>query len=343
MVNLVSSSPNGVAEQHWGWHGQWAPDDELRLNRQARLQVLERRDRQYGLRWVWASNGQVPPNAVRTTGPSGSRTYIGRAHFQGSVTPGTIVPERKACCIAWGGNEHMIRIYEVLCTNGSFVQITTTDADALLQATTGGISEGGEPIFIGRAKHKGNWIAGKIQRSHGPLGMCYIPYGGKEVGCPEYQVFIAVPPEPGATTHYWRSTEESVIPADATIGASNQNGPVYIGHANHRGSCTPGHISRSTNRCHIAWGGNEHRKMVFEFLCNCRGRFVSSQDGQVPVGAVHGGWSEYEGEPLFIGRVSIKGHWIVGKVQPSHKVCYTPINGKEEAHKQYEIFIHDGF
>lgn len=343
MVNLVSSSPNDNAGQHWGWHGLWVPDDELRLNRQARLQVLDRRDRHYGLRWIWASNGQVPASAVRTTGPSGSRTYIGRAHFQGSVTPGMIVPERKACCIAWGGNEHAIRIYEVLCSAGNFVQITPTDADPLLRATSGGISESGEPVFIGRAKYKGNWLAGKVQRSHGSLGMCYIPYGGKEVGCSEYQVFVAVPPQPRTISHYWRPSQGSNIPADATVGGANEHGPLYIGHASHRGSCTPGQISQATKRCHIAWGGSEHRKTVFEFLCNCRGRFVPSQEGQVPVGAVLGGWSEYEGEPLFVGRVKVQGCWLVGKVQPSHKVCYIPTNGKEVAHKHYEIFVHEGY
>lgn len=345
MVNLVSSSPtpNNNADQHWALHGLWIPYDEPHLNRQTRLQILSRRDHLYGLRWVWASNGQVPANAVRTTGPSGARTYIGRAHFQGSVTPGMVVPERNACVIAWGGNEHAIKIYEVLCSEGSFVQITPKDADALLMATSGGISESGEPIFIGRAKYKGNWIAGKVQRSHGTLGTCYIPHGGKEVACSEYQVFIAVPPEPGIVGHYWRSTEESKVPSHATIGGGNEHGPLYIGHASHRGSCTPGQISPATNRCHIAWGGNEHRKPKFEFLCNCPGHFIPSQDGQVPVGAVLGGWSEYEGEPLFIGRVLVKGHWLVGKVQPSHKVCYIPITGKEVAHKHYEIFVHDGF
>lgn len=342
MVNKFSPPPNNNADQYFGLHELWVPDYEAHLNRQSRLQILGRRDRQYGLRWVWASNGHVPANALRTAGPGGKRTYIGRAHFQGSVTPGMVVPERSACVIAWGRNEHAIKIYEVLCSGGSFVQITRNDADALLRATSGGISESGEPIFIGRVKYKGRWIAGRVQRSHGPLGMCYIPHGGKEVACTEYQVFIAVPPEPGMVAHYWRSSEELMIPSDATIGGGNEHGPLYIGRANHRGSCTPGQISPATNRCHIAWGGNEHRKPTFEFLCSCPGHFVHSQEGQVPVGAVHGGWSEYEMEPLFIGRVLVKGHWLVGKVQPSHKVCYIPIQGKEVAHKYYEIFVHDG-
>lgn len=44
-------------------------------------------------------------------------------------------------------------------------------------------------------------------------------------------------------------------------------------------------------------------------------------------------------EKLYIGRVKYCDHIIPGKVQPSHKVCYIPYDGKEISVENYEIMI----
>ena len=53
-----------------------------------------------------------------------------------------------------------------------------------------GAVEGGRdvdgPLYVGRAKHVGDsFIPGKVNPSH---GVCYIPWGGEEIGKSEYQV-----------------------------------------------------------------------------------------------------------------------------------------------------------
>lgn len=63
---------------------------------------------------------------------------------------------------------------------------------------------------------------------------------------------------------------------------------------------------------------------------------------KVPVGAIVGGYAEpgeINCEKLYIGRASHNGHLIPGKVQPSHSVCYIPYEGREIAHKNYEILV----
>lgn len=44
-----------------------------------------------------------------------------------------------------------------------------------------------------------------------------------------------------------------------------------------------------------------------------------------------------DGEPLFVGRVHHEGAVTIGKVQPSHGVCYIPYGGQEMAFQAYEI------
>ncbi|XP_072933100.1 uncharacterized protein [Epargyreus clarus] len=68
------------------------------------------------LRWVPASNGNVPPGAIpggRTS--SGETLYIGRARHQLSITPGKVHPSHNTCYISFGGAEVAHKIYDVLC------------------------------------------------------------------------------------------------------------------------------------------------------------------------------------------------------------------------------------
>lgn len=57
------------------------------------------------------------------------------------------------------------------------------------------------------------------------------------------------------------------------------------------------------------------------------------------MGAYPGGFSEVHHETLYIGRAEHNGHLIPGKIQPSHKVCYIPFDGREIAKKHYEILL----
>ncbi|XP_055548324.1 natterin-4-like [Wyeomyia smithii] len=69
----------------------------------------------YGFIWVSSSNGRVPKGAVE-----GGRTaskeslYIGRAHHEGSLTPGKIHPSHGCLYIPFGGSEQLLQHYEVL-------------------------------------------------------------------------------------------------------------------------------------------------------------------------------------------------------------------------------------
>lgn len=53
-------------------------------------------------------------------------------------------------------------------------------------AVQGGQDVSGEPMFVTRAQHEGAMIPGKLVPSH---GCAYVPWGGKEHGKPQYQVY----------------------------------------------------------------------------------------------------------------------------------------------------------
>lgn len=68
--------------------------------------------------WVPTSYGSVPPNALaggRTA--SGETLYVGRAHWQGSLTPGKVHPSHGTLYIPYGGAEVPIKSYEILIEN----------------------------------------------------------------------------------------------------------------------------------------------------------------------------------------------------------------------------------
>ncbi|XP_011552255.3 uncharacterized protein LOC105383837 [Plutella xylostella] len=69
-----------------------------------------------GLRWVPATNGNVPPFAIPGGHTStGEQLFIGRARYQLSLTPGKVQASRNGCLIPFGGSEVVTTMYDVLC------------------------------------------------------------------------------------------------------------------------------------------------------------------------------------------------------------------------------------
>jgi len=135
--------------------------------------------------WVPARGGQVPPEAVEG-GFDGEQLYIARAHHEGALIPGKLLPSHNVVYIPWGGAEHAKDEYEVLCSaSGNWFPVS--GANMPPNALPAGQSESGESLFIGRANHNGTITIGKVQPSH---GCCYIPYGGQEISYADYEVFI---------------------------------------------------------------------------------------------------------------------------------------------------------
>jgi Protein of unknown function (DUF3421) len=129
------------------------------------------------------------------------------------------------------------------------------------------------------------------------------------------------------------------IPKDAIKGGKEGNQILYIGRAAHNGSLTPGKINGIDKSCFIPWGTVSNLKPEHEILiCSSGFNWVAARDGNVPQNAFPAGHSE-QGETIFIGRVLHEGSLVVGKVQPSHGVCYISYENKELNFHKYEVFV----
>ncbi|XP_064466165.1 natterin-4-like [Ornithodoros turicata] len=139
--------------------------------------------------WVSTSGGNVPYNAVAGGEDSGEAIYIGRAEHDGDVVPGKIVPSHNVCYVPHGGREHANRSYQVLVSldESQFDWVPQSRGGLPPGAVQGGVTESGEPLYIGRTFHEGSLTIGKIHCSHGCL---YIPYGGVEHSYTSYEVLV---------------------------------------------------------------------------------------------------------------------------------------------------------
>lgn len=142
--------------------------------------------------WVAAEGGQVPDNALPAGEDVGGEVvFIARGkHESGALIPGKLVPSHGCCYVAWGGTEVPCQNYEVLCSCSDRANwVPTSGGNIPAQALPAGETEDGEPLYVGRVAHEGAVTPGKIQPSH---QVCYIPFGGQEMGFPDYEVLTVL-------------------------------------------------------------------------------------------------------------------------------------------------------
>ncbi|KAF4517326.1 hypothetical protein B566_EDAN007278 [Ephemera danica] len=115
--------------------------------------------------WIAVSNGEIPEGAVAGGTDHDCELIVARAQHEGALLPGKLV----------------------LCgVKPTWVQVNQGD-EIPHNALPGGRTTDGETLFIGRVPHEGTVTIGKVHPSH---ASCYIPYGGEEVGFPEYEVLV---------------------------------------------------------------------------------------------------------------------------------------------------------
>ncbi|XP_055372435.1 C3 and PZP-like alpha-2-macroglobulin domain-containing protein 8 [Condylostylus longicornis] len=115
----------------------------------------------------------------------------------------------------------------------------------------------GEQLYIARARHEGALIPGKLHPGH---GVCYIPWGGEEHACSDYEVLCS-------GSGYWVPVEGGNIPPNAMPAGETETGePLFIGRANHNGTVTVGKVQPSHGCCYIPYGGQELAYTDFEIF-----------------------------------------------------------------------------
>ncbi|XP_050539130.1 uncharacterized protein LOC126904271 isoform X2 [Daktulosphaira vitifoliae] len=143
------------------------------------------------LTWIPCNAGDPLPRGAVHVGvdKDGGHLYAGRAFHEGDLLPAKINPNHEGAYVCWGGTEHVMSHFEVLC-HASVAWQSTNGNNIPPNAIVIGSTVEGEKLYMGRALYDGTLTPGKIQPSHGTL---YIPYNGEEVAVGEYEILVYRP------------------------------------------------------------------------------------------------------------------------------------------------------
>ncbi|XP_050311628.1 uncharacterized protein LOC126747168 [Anthonomus grandis grandis] len=290
--------------------------------------------------WVPSAGGHVPEHAViggRTS--DGENLYIGRTHHNGSHTVGKVHPSHRTLYIPFNGKEVGHKEYEILVLRPyrpppSYSSIYSK-----------------KPPQCGCYNHQSNPNVHRIRPA-----CCYPPNIGfspqrptppppppaqcTSCSCRGQPNRFGPPNKGGIRPYYWVDTfARGGVPSTALQGGHDIDGsPIFVGRAYHEGDWIPAKVIPDKQVAYVAYGGAEHAKGQYQVLCEQRFDWVPTSGGHVPPGAVEGGKTS-DGETLYVGRVHHDGACTVGKVHPSHGVCYIPFDGREVGHDSYEILV----
>jgi len=215
----------------------------------------------HGFSWVASGHGHVPPGAVATGNTNqGEPLYIGRAHFQGSLTPGKVHRSHACLYIPYGGDEHAIKSYEVLVGSQRSSWVPASTFGPLPDgAILAGNDVDGTPIFIGKSYHEGDQLPGKVLRTP-HKNVAYVPYNGMEVEKHQFEVLCN-----GNVS--WIPSGHGSVPHNAIVGGHTSSGEtLYIGRTRHMGSLTCGKVHPSHGSLYISFGGQEIPHKSYEIL-----------------------------------------------------------------------------
>lgn len=86
---------------------------------------------------------------------------IGRCIYEGNILPGQVDPLSESIAISHEGHGIQLKKFEVLC-NGNLFWSRSMLGNVLSDAVSGGTTELGETVYIGRVMHEGTLKIGKI-------------------------------------------------------------------------------------------------------------------------------------------------------------------------------------
>ncbi|PNF23642.1 hypothetical protein B7P43_G03052 [Cryptotermes secundus] len=139
--------------------------------------------------------------------------------------------------------------------------------------------------------------------------------------------------------HHWIPCDNGKVPMDAFICGMDKDGSsLYVGRAFHEGDLLPGKIVPSHGCIYVCRNGAEHGVKRYEALVGGNFAWTNTSGNRIPRDAVAAGETATK-EKLYVGRVVHDGTLTIGKVHPSHGVCYIPYDGKELSFQVYDILV----
>ncbi|XP_055859193.1 uncharacterized protein LOC129921409 isoform X2 [Episyrphus balteatus] len=326
-------------------------------------------------RWIPCAAGSVPPNAVLAGNTcTGEPLYVGRGHWEGSLTVGKIHPSHHCLYIPFGGEERRLDCYEVLVyemshswqhgssnymppggvvaghdTDGSTIYVgrahndgqswVSTSAHAPMPplAVVGGHDVDGSTIYVGRTFHEGDMLTAKVIPSK---RTAYVSWQGQEIPKTHFEVLCG--------SHYvWRPCYDHIIPLNAVeCGRTRSGQRVIVGRGHFEGSLTVGKVMTVHRALFIPFGGCERRLDSYEILVKETPipgpTWVSSTGCNVPANAVYAG-HDTDSATIYVGRAFHNGDLLPAKVIPNKSCAYICHGGCEIVKDHFEVLTGFGY
>lgn len=310
------------------------------------------------LKWITCDGETVPEHTYHAgRRENGEALGIARAVMpNGELTAGKFYVAGKSAFIPWGGKEHAAEKFQVLTLeSGNLEWDPARDGAVPLDAIVAATNTDGSVTYVGRGTVAAELVPGKVVQSH---GVCYVGTAWKEHSLKENEVLVSDEsinisedaPLPGAehvtiTAVLKWVTFEGTVPGYASHAGRRYNGEV-LGVARAvmpNGELTGGKFHVKDKNASIPWGGGEHVAEKFQVLSLEFGKleWEPARDGEVPKAAIVAGTNS-DGSRAYVGRGTMAGEVIPGKVVPSHGCCYVCTARKEHSLKAYDVLISSG-
>jgi len=141
--------------------------------------------------WEPVRGGNIPAYAVLAGHDTdGGPIYAGRASFRSELLPAKVVPNHQVAYVPFAGSEHRVDNYEVLVTRKRIAWQPDSDGSVPTGALPVGTARNKETLYMARVEYNNSLTPGKVHPSH---GVCYIPFGGKELAFRQYSVLVLQP------------------------------------------------------------------------------------------------------------------------------------------------------
>lgn len=129
-----------------------------------------------------------------------------------------------------------------------------------MRSVLAGIDSDGGNVYVGRAKHDGAFLPGKLVSTH---KACYLACGGEEHAEYDYQVLV----RNKNCEFVWVKASNGEIPNGAMQGGiSKDKEPLFIGRGYVEGFTSVGAVYPSRGICAFPYGGNQVEMRDYEVL-----------------------------------------------------------------------------
>ncbi|XP_053965072.1 uncharacterized protein LOC128867668 isoform X2 [Anastrepha ludens] len=325
--------------------------------------------------WRQCYDHIIPENAVLCGKTAlGQPVYIGRGHYEGSLSVGKVSSVHRALFIPFKNAERRLESYEIL------VAQKRDEGWAFNETPPPPPIEDVKPVLpVPPIEDLKPYTPPQdVKPPLGPPAITPLPmpmpppHGPPSISdpysaqappppphCdppPPYQS-IGVPVYPPSTPRYppippsypsgsiqqqsdtWVVSSANYTPPNAVhAGHDTDLSPILVCRCFHNGDLLPGKAIPSRACAYVSYEGREIPKSNFEILIGEGYDWVPASDGMLAPGAIEAGRAA-NGEPLFVGRAYYCGSLTPGKIQPSHRALYIAFGGYERRITNYEVLV----